>query len=277
MMTATTPIPRSHKVFFAVIFIAAVVVAAGGLVAPKVLADMLPWFVLPPLHARFLGAIYLFGALYMLGCLVARWQYEVRYALPLIALFGGMLLLVSVLNLGVFEFGTPPVIVWFGSYVIYPLIALALFLRSPRPWPVDPARPDLPRWASTFLLVQGALVAVLAVLLLVLPATVATSWPWPVTTLLAQAYAGPLLAYGVASLLASRFRTWREVRALIPGMLAFTAVTLVASVVHSGVFGSFDAIDAAWFAAFAVATVILGVMTVELARHAAADRRARAA
>ena len=274
MTTATTPIPRSHKVFYAVIFIAAVVVAAGGLVAPKVLADMLPWFVLPPLHARFLGAIYLFGALYMLGCLVARSQDEVRYALPLIALFGGMLLLVSVLNLGVFEFGTPPGSVWFASYIVYPIVALALFLRVPRPWPVDPAAPDLPGWAHAFLLVQGAVAAILALLLFVVPATVATNWPWPVTTFLAQAYAGPLLAYGIASLLASRFRTWREVRALIPGMLAFTAVTLVASVVHSGVFGAFDAIDAAWFATFAVATVILGVMTVELVRHALAARRA---
>jgi len=274
MTTATAPIPRSHKIFYAVILVAAVVVAASGLLAPKALADMLPWFVLPPLHARFLGAIYLFGALYMLGCLLARWQYEVRYALLLIALFGGMLLVVSLLNLGVFDVGTGPALVWFASYVVYPLVAVALVLRTPRPWPVDPAQPDLPRWARGFLLIQGVLVTALAVLLFFAPQTMASSWPWPVTPLLAQAYAGPLLVYGVASILASRCRTWREVRAPVPAMLAFAAVALISSIVHSGVFGAFDAVDVAWFGALAVATVALAVMTVGLARRLASGRQA---
>lgn len=272
-MTTTTRIPRAHRVFYAVILIAAVVVAIGGLLVPNILAEMFTWFVLPPLHARFLGAIYLFGTVYMAACLLARSQDEVRFALPLISIFTGMLFVVSVLDLGAFDFGRIPVLIWFASYIIYPPLGIALFLRVPRPWPADPANPDLPAWARAFLLIQGIVVTVLAVLLFLAPATMTSNWPWPVTQVLAQAYSGPLLAYGVASLLASRFRTWREIRALVAGMLAFTAVTLIASIVHSGVFGTFDAVDVAWFASFAVATAVLGAMTLQLRRGLAAVAR----
>lgn len=94
----------------------------------------------------------------------------------------------------------------------------------------------------------------------------AGAWPWPVTTFLAQAYPGPLLAFGLASLLLSRLRTWREVRSIVPGMLAFTAVTLIASVGHLGVFGAIDAIVLLSFATFGVATAALPAMTVEATR-----------
>jgi hypothetical protein len=177
MPTVATAIPRSHKIFYAVILVAALVVAAGGLLVPGVLASTFSWFVLPPLHANFLGAIYLFGTLYMLDCLRARWQAEVRFALPLIAIFTGMLFVVSILNLGAFDFGKAPVLIWLASYIVYPLVAIVLFLRVPRPWPADPARPGMPEWAHRFLFVQGTAVSLLAVGLFVLPDQMASAWP----------------------------------------------------------------------------------------------------
>lgn len=207
-MTATlAPVLRSHRIFYAVILVAAGVVAAGGLLAPDVLASTFSWFTLPPLHARFLGAIYLFGTVYMLGCVLATAQVDVRWALPLIALFTGLLFVVSVLNSGAFDLGKLPVLVWLASYIVYPLIAIWLFLRAPRPWPRDPGPATLPGWARGFLLVQGIVVTAIAVVLLGVPDQVIRVWPWPVTHVLAQAYCGPLLAYGLGSLLASQFRT----------------------------------------------------------------------
>ncbi len=264
---AVTPIPQAHKVFFAVILVAAGVVAAGGLLMPAVLADMFSWFTLPPLHARFLGAIYLWGALFMLGCLRASKTDEVQWALPLVSIFTGMLFVVSVMNLGAFDLGRTPALIWFASYSIYPLIGLGLFALSGRPAARDDRSLPLPSWARTYLLIQGVVVSALAILLLVVPAQAAGAWPWPVTTFLAQAYSGPLLAYGLASLLFSRLRTWPEVRSIVPGMLAFTAVTLIASVSHLGVFGAIDAIDLLWLAAFGAATTALAVMTVGTTRR----------
>ena len=56
------PITRGQRLFYGVICAAALLVAVLGLFAPDFLASIFTWMVLPPLHARFVGAIYLFGA-----------------------------------------------------------------------------------------------------------------------------------------------------------------------------------------------------------------------
>jgi len=71
-------ITQGQKVFFAVICAAALLVAVLGLFNPVYLASIFTWLVLPPLHARFVGAIYLFGAVFMAGRLFAKRQAEVR-------------------------------------------------------------------------------------------------------------------------------------------------------------------------------------------------------
>ena len=157
MITTPAGIPRSHRVFYAVILAAAALVAVGGLLFPDLLAQNFTWFKLPPLHARFLGAIYLFGTVYMLACLLARAQWEVRWALPLVAVFTGLLFIVSILNFSAFDLGRAADLIWLASYIVYPLIAMALFLTAPRPWPRDPGTASLPQWARTYLLVQASL------------------------------------------------------------------------------------------------------------------------
>ena len=56
-----SPVTQGQKVFFGVICAAALLVAVLGLFNPVYLASMFTWLVLPPLHARFVGAIYAFG------------------------------------------------------------------------------------------------------------------------------------------------------------------------------------------------------------------------
>jgi len=86
-----TPITPGQKIFFAVICAAALLVAILGLFNPAYLASIFTWLDLPPLHARFVGAIYAFGAVFMAGCLFARRQAEVRWAVQLIGIWTGML------------------------------------------------------------------------------------------------------------------------------------------------------------------------------------------
>ena len=62
-------ITRGQRIFFAVICAAALLVAILGLFNPAYLASIFTWLELPPLHARFVGAIYAFGAVFMAGCL----------------------------------------------------------------------------------------------------------------------------------------------------------------------------------------------------------------
>lgn len=255
---------RSHKIMFAIICAAALLVAVVGSFLPLVLADMLSWLELPPLHARFVGALYFYGAIFMLGCLRAHYQAEVRYALMMIAIWTGLLFVISIMSLAAFDFTRIPVWVWFASYSIYPIIAIILTWRDRHTMSVELPGPRLANWAYLTLIVQGIVVGLLALALLLLPGLMLTVWPWKITPLLAQTYGGPLLAYSVGSILFARRHTWLAVRAVVPAMLVFTGGVLVASLIHRGLFSATDIADWIWFVGFATMTVLLGIMTVRV-------------
>lgn len=258
-----SPITRGQRIFFAVICAAALLVAVLGLFNPVYLASIFTWLVLPPLHARFVGAIYLFGAVFMAGCLFAKRQAEVRWGVQLIGIWTGMLCIISLLNLRAFGLNLLPVQIWFASYIIYPIISIWMTYRDPAS--MDSATlsgPALDPWAKGFLLTQAVLVSLLAAALFFAPAWMSTLWPWQVTPTLAQMYAGPLLAYGVGSYIYSKQGQWSGVRSIVPGMLSFTAVTVIVSIMHVDLFSFTEIADLLWFAWFIIASAFLGVMTL---------------
>jgi hypothetical protein len=256
------PITTGQKVYFVVICAAALLVAVLGLFTPAYLASIFTWLVLPPLHANFVGAIYAFGAVFMASCLFARRQAEVRWTVQLVAIFTGMLFIISVLNLSAFNFSQLAVLIWFASYIIYPIIGIWMTVRQPSMMQAgDLPGPELAGMAKNFLLAQGILGTVLAVALFFAPNFISTLWPWKVTPLLAQMYAGPLLSYGLGSVLFSRQAKWLGVRAVLPGMLVFSAATVVVSFMHVGLF-SFGQVAAwLWFGWFILASVVLAILT----------------
>jgi hypothetical protein len=111
------------------------------------------------------------------------------------------------------------------------------------------------------LFLQGLLFTVLAALLFFVPALMTTVWPWKVTPVLAQMYAGPLLSYGLGSLLFARQEKWQGVRSILPGMLVFTGTTVVISFLHIGLFSFNELPDLICFGWFLVSSLILAVST----------------
>lgn len=262
-----SPITQGQKVFFAVIFLAALLVAFLGLFNPAYLAEIFTWLVLPPLHARFVGAIYLFGGIFMLGCLFAKQQAEVRWAVQMIGLWTGMLCIISLLNLSVFGLNLLPVQIWFASYIIYPIIAIVMTIRQPSmTHAASLPGPALARWAKSFLLAQGVLFILLSIALFFAPSFMSTLWPWKVTPVLAQMYAGPLLSYGLGSWLFSKQEQWLGVRSIVPAMAAFTVTTVIVSFLHIDLFTFNEIADLLWFAWFVCASLFLGGMTVRAMR-----------
>ena len=257
-----SPITQGQRVFFAVICAAALLVAILGLFNPAYLASIFTWLELPSLHARFVGAIYAFGAAFMAGCLAARYQAEVRWAVQLIGIWTGMLFIISLLNLSAFDLNLLPVQIWFASYIIYPIISFWMTLRqSPLRDTGDLPGLELAGWARGFLLAQGILFSLLAVVLFLAPAFMSTLWPWKVTPVLTQMYAGPLLSYGLGNLLFARQKKWLGVRAILPGMLIFTVTTVIISFVHIGLFSFNEISDLLWFGWFILASLILALLT----------------
>jgi len=100
-------------------------VGIWGYFIPSHVDKAIPWLV-PPLHARFLGAMYLSAAAFNLGSILAHYYAEVRIVIRMIVIWTGMLLIVSLFYLGEFDYNHKPVWFWFGAYLVYPLIGLWL-------------------------------------------------------------------------------------------------------------------------------------------------------
>lgn len=246
-------ISAPQRLFFGVIAANALFVAYLGLVVPRTMDRSFTWVALPPLHARFVGVLYLFGGVYMIGCILARRWSQVSPALPAIGIFTSLLLLVTLLNLDAFDFDLTPVWVWTLSYIVYPAIAFTLAWTAPRRRTPVGAGPALAAWAPVFLRVQAGVFAILGLLLLVARGAMVDVWPWKITPGLAQFYGGPFLAYAFCSWQYSRRRTWAELSAIAPAMLVFTAGTVAVSLVHRELFSTSDLSTWVWFVGFGAA------------------------
>ncbi|MCY2959030.1 MAG: hypothetical protein NTY35_02605 [Planctomycetota bacterium] len=258
-------ITRGQRIYFATVGLLALWVGAWGTFAPAHADRALPWLV-PPLHARFLGAVYLSAAFVLANGLVARRQSEVRAMTLLITLWTGGLLVLSLFHLEEFDPHHKPVWFWFGAYVVYPLAGVwSLLAHRARPPTSDDA--PLPTWARRYLLVQGAGFVVLSLLLLAIPSSMVAVWPWKISPLLAQIYSAPFLAYGSCSWLLARGRTWPESRIVVRGAFVFAVFALVASVLHRNLFSSERVATWVWFAVFGVAAGMSGAMQVRFLRR----------
>ncbi len=252
---ASDRVTTEMKTFFAFVLLLAGVVGFWGYFAPSNVDAALP-IVVPPLHARFLGAMYLSGATFMILGIRATWWSEVRVMVPMIAVWTGVLGIVSLLNLEVFDWSLKQTWIWWVAYTAYPLIAVWIVYRQrgrkdPRPGP------RISYALKTYLFAQGVVVTVLAVALLVAPTEMASRWPWPITPILAHIYGAPFLSYGLGSLYAASRERWSEVRIPIYSTLVFTVGVLVASLIHRDLFDMSSIVDVGWFVAFAVASAAL--------------------
>jgi hypothetical protein len=265
-------IPLTQRIYFAVIGLAALLVAVLGWFFPAGLADIFPWATVPPLHARFIGAMYGFGAVFLFSCAIARKPEAVRWAVLMTVIWTGMLGIISSLRLNHFDLSRLPDQIWLASYTVYPLLGLLLLFWQ-HPWKnlIRAQSIPTPFWIERVLQVQGILVTVLALLLLLFPLWMSNQWPWKVTPLLAQMYAGPLLAYGVGSLLVAR-ETFSTLFTIIPAMLIFTVGTLIASVLHRNLL-AFEVPDLVWFGFFIVMTILLLGIYVDMFRSRGNDRQ----
>lgn len=255
-----TSITRAHKIYFAAVGLLAVWVGMWGYFIPEHVNEAIPWLV-PPLHARFLGAMYFSGAAFMIGCLRARRWAQVRIVVPMIAIWTGMLFVTSLFYLDQFDFTKFQAWFWFGIYFVYPAIAIWLTWQQ-RSVDLTPIGVATPKWARVYLLIQGSLITLMALALLFLPYFMVTVWPWKITLLLAQLYSAPFLSYGVGSLLLARCKTWLEIRIGVTAILVFAIGVLLASIIHSPLFSFAEIADVLWFVGFALVVVMLSLLTI---------------
>lgn len=255
-----TTVTRNQKIYFAGVGLLALWVGIWGFFFPENVDKAIPWLV-PPLHARFIGALYISAVILMGSSLLARYYAEVKVAVVIAAVWTGSLLVISLFQLNEFDFSRGPVWFWFGAYIVYPLIGfwLSWTHRAARD---ESTSPGLPNWTQSYLFAQGFLLTALALSLLLEPDLMVSVWPWEVSRLLVQIYSGPFLAYGLGSLLLSRQQTWLEIRIVLTASIVLTVGVLLASIIHWQLFTTTSPSTWLWFGGFTLAALFLTILAI---------------
>lgn len=244
-------ISNAQRAYFATLALLALWVGAWGTFAPGEVDRALPWLV-PPLHARFLGAIYASAGVMLVAGVFVRRRIDVRAMVLVVTVWTGALLVLSLFHLDAFDPRHRPVWFWFAAYVAYPVIGIvSWFIHRPDPQP--DGEPPLRTWLRGAWFALGIAAIVLSIALAAAPGAMVSAWPWRITTLLAQVYSAPFLAYGVGCLWIARTARPAPARLVALGTSVWTALALVASLVHVKLFDPTRVAPWVWFGALAIA------------------------
>lgn len=193
------------------------------------------WTIQPPLTAAFLGAGYF--ASFLLEFLAARekeWS-KARVAVPAVFAFTTLTLIATLLNSNRFHFNSPNVLArtaawfWLAIYSIVPPAMLGIWIKQQRTRGEDAIRSKpLPFLMRTLLVVQSVLMLATGIGLFMTPATLASFWPWKLTTLTSQAIGAWLIGLGIFAVHSALENDFRRMKAGSVSYLGFGILELVA-------------------------------------------------
>jgi len=256
-----TPVTLGQRIYLGAVAALALWVGIWCYFIPTHSAQAIPWQV-STLCATFLGSMYLSGAIFNATCMFARRWVDVRVLMPMIAMWTGGLTIISLFYLPLFDFTRPQVWVWFGAYIIYPLIGLWLtwtHRSQSHIYPLD--EPTLPEWAKGYLRIQGGSMIALGLSLLVLTRTMLLLWPWSTGGLMLQLYSAPLLTYGIGSIMFAQKHTWSEIRFGLLAIGVFTGAQLAGSLFHHTLLDGSPISIALWVIWLSVTTSMLAYLS----------------
>jgi hypothetical protein len=187
------------------------------------------WTVGSLLTAAFLGGSYWSAA--VLEFLSGRERVWVnsRPSIPAVTIFTFLTLIITLVHIDKFHFDAPLTITragtwfWLFIYTSVPMILTILFILQERASGIDPPRRfPLASWTRPLLIVLAVVFLLLGAALLVVPASVAPFWPWPLTALTGRAVGAWLVGLGVATGQAAWENDRQRVRAVMVSLVAFS-------------------------------------------------------
>jgi hypothetical protein len=122
--------------------------------------------------------------------------------------------------------------IWVGLYVTTPiLVPLAWWRnRATDPREPEPGEPPLPAFVRPLLLSAGAVQSAIALVLLLMPATMIEHWPWQLTPLTAQTLGGWFALPGVTALMMGLDGRWSAIRITLESQLIGLGLILLGTV-----------------------------------------------
>lgn len=254
------PTMRLQRCYLFVVMWFTLFVGSIGFFRPLEILKALPW-PMPPLHARFVGALYLAATVMVALAMLSRTRLQARTVVDIAFVWTGWLLLITVIQWNSFDLSRIQVWFWVGAYIAFPAVAWWLSRAS------DPvAIPDDARiveaWVPGFLGLLSAGLLGLAAVLFGLPASAAGFWPWKISPFLAQVYSGPILGLGVGCLLLAVRRNWPETLFPMLGVASFSLLALIGSSWHLELFSPGSPSMLAWFGILPVLALMSTVLIV---------------
>lgn len=148
------------------------------------------WPIKPSVNAAFLGAGYLSGVLpTALSLFVARYWRSVWALMWPFFTIGSVMLLATILHADRFRWHYPLTWVWTAVYVVIPPGVIGLWVWQQRKDGSRPLADGRLRFVRGYSWLVGGIVALLGLALLMAPDRMVAIWPWPITPLLARAFA----------------------------------------------------------------------------------------
>ncbi|HTN79912.1 MAG TPA: hypothetical protein VMK16_09580 [Acidimicrobiales bacterium] len=219
-----TPAMRQLLVVASVLVL---VVGVPLMLRPEQTADYFAWTIQPPLTAAFLGSAY--WASFLLELEASRrstWD-QARIAVPAVFAFTVLTLVATLNNLEKFHFGDPGVFTamvtwgWLLVYAIVPVVMAVVWIRQSREPGIDgPRVRPTPLWFRVVGGVAGVALIAYGAVMFARPSAVASSWPWALTTLTAQAVGAWLVGVGIASVHGMWEADWERIEALMASTFA---------------------------------------------------------
>src|SRR3954464_3100614 len=187
------------------------------------------WDVQPTITPLVMGAGYIAGAYFFTRVARERLWHRVHVGFLPVTAFTLFMAIGTFAHLDRFDTRHVAFWIWIGLYVTTPvLVPLAWWHnRATDPRTPEPGEPPLPPHMRTLLLVIGAVQSVVALVLLLSPATMSEHWPWLLTPLTAQTLGGWFALPGVTALMMGLDGRWSAIRITLESQLIGLALILL--------------------------------------------------
>jgi hypothetical protein len=189
------------------------------------------WDVQPTITPLIMGAGYIAGAYFFVRVARAQRWHRIQVGFLPVTAFTLFMAIGTFNHLDRFMTAHVAFWIWVGLYVTTPvLVPLAWWRnRATDPGVPEPGEPPLPRFVREALLGVGALQSMVALVLLLSPATMIEHWPWLLTPLTAQTLGGWFALPGVTALMMGLDGRWSAIRITLESQLIGLALILLAT------------------------------------------------
>lgn len=201
---------------------------------PDQSGERFAWRIDPPVMAAYVGAGYIGGAYLFVHVLFGRSWHRVAAGFPAVTAFTVSMLLVTWLHWNRYSVDHFPFQLWFGLYLVTPILVPALWAlnRGRDPGTAQDDDPAVPRAVRTLVGVFGVGLGLIVVASFVEPRLLISFWPWPLTELTAHLLAGWGALLAVSNLYVAFEPRWSAWRIGVQSIALWHILYLAAAIMH---------------------------------------------